>query len=754
MKIAGISLLLVLWLAGGSVAQVGQRGLNADGKDFYLGWLYPSYNDQNLNLGTRDPKPFFGVYVLVASYTDNQFTVSYFDDKTGKEVVASSYKIAKRRALIVPVDRTKMRMDGNNFDGEVAQWRAMHITSKKPINVQFFSSGANSGGSYLSLPVSALGKEYVVEAYKDNPSGAGGYLSSENASGYFMVIAAFDGTKVTITPNSTTKVLHHPGVNCGDSSGGEVHPYTITLQRGQCYMVKSQGLDSYCNISGTTVVADRPVAVIGGHENAFTEGSDVGTILVEQRDYMVEQMIPVEYWDSTGYFTVPMVDSKNAQGGDGDNVAMFYGKLQNAPANYPDHTTVTLSSPAAISYSVYPYPAAMVLKTGITTATSAYDNNGAKMHVVQYDQRMQGGAPYPAPSQLSIIPKSCWKSSYLWYVPSNVTPQEVYQGYYITLICDKDDYNNGTLQWAQDGGPLVPIKTAGTVGGLKNFGAIAPNLIGMAIKLNSPRAYYATSTIKKPFIVYNYGFRAIDADRDLGDFCSDDHFFGYATPVGFAANTGDSSFFTVTIDTLCAKWDVCAKVTGSNSPKIKSISLLNDPDGDLVTKVGSTAGYVSYNVRFDPKDDPDGKGEINFSDTLSTKCVRLFVQNPLDSGYAAVLIVDDKGNYVVKELNYKASAIADTIKGLDFDLTKSPWGLVNASLGYHKDSIVYPITEIGDSHCATIFYFNSGDSLKGTAPVIVTGAKLGGADGSFTMTTSAVKFPVTLHPKGAGPADT
>jgi hypothetical protein len=735
-----IVLFILLLMPEISLAQ----NLNADGKDYYIGWLYPSYNAQKLAI--PEVLNFLDVSVLISSYQDNTVTISYFNRTTGKEEESQTLQVAKRRSIQVHLDTSIMRMTGN---GEVAEWKSMHITAKKPIKVEFFSSGSNSGGSYLPIATNFLGKNYVVESYADNPGGVGGLMSHDSSSGYFMVIAAFDGTTVTITPNATTKVHQFPGVNCGVGATGVPQPFNVTLQRGQCYMVKSNGGQG-CDISGSTVISDKPVAVIGGHEDAFTQGSDVGTINVEGRDFMVEQMLPVEYWDSEGYFSIPFVDSKNAQGGDGDNLALFYGKPLNAPANYPASTVITLSAPGPLPLNVVPFPSTVRIKSGVTSPTSAYDNNGAKMHIVQYDQRMQGGAPYPAPSQMSLIPRSRWKSSYLWYVPTS-TPQQVYQGCYMTLICNKDDFNNGTLQWAQDGGPLVPVKIVGTVGGFKTFGFIAPDLIGMAVKLNAPRSYYITSTTRNPFIVYNYSFRALDPDKDLGDFDDDDQFFSTATAAGFAAIPGSSSFNNK-IDTQCAKWNICSLVSGATTPKIKSFTLLNDPDEDLLDKPNSTKGYVSYNVRFDKTLDPSGKGEIDLSGSDSNVCTTAFVQNPLDSAYAAVMVLDDDGNYSIIELHYKASDLADTTRSADFDVSKT---FLDSTIpiGYHRDTIIYSPSGLGTSQCATTSYFLTGDSVKGTQSVIIKSISLAG-DSSYMIQSNLV-LPVTLRPTSPShPADT
>jgi hypothetical protein len=212
-----IPILLALVLT----AHTGQaQGLNSDGRDFYVGLLYPSFNAQSITFFGRNVQGFFGVYVLVSSYDDNVITVGYFDN-FGNEINKQTYNVMKRRAVQIPLDIAHMRM---TEPGEQVEWRSCHITSKKPVNVQYFSTGSCSGGSYLALPTSTLGKQYVVESYHDNEGGVGGALSNEDASGYFMVIAPFDGTTVEIIPSSTT-MRKRPGVNCGAGSTGKLILY-------------------------------------------------------------------------------------------------------------------------------------------------------------------------------------------------------------------------------------------------------------------------------------------------------------------------------------------------------------------------------------------------------------------------------------------------------------------------------------------------------------------------------------------------
>jgi hypothetical protein len=411
------------------------QGIPSEGKDFYLGYIHPTFND----VVPAWTAGYFRVYAYVSSFQDNTVSVSYFDPQSKKEGFPNNYPVKARQTTQIALDRTQIQMEN---PGDIAgEFKSCHITSKRPINVQFFSTGANSGGSYLALPVNAWGKQYVVASYRDNGPGNGaltggrGPASIDPAGGVFLVIAAYDATEVTIIPTALTGG-GHIGVNQGSGQNGLPHPYTIGLNRGQVWMVKSKSAlrdDGTDDMSGSIVKSDKPVAVIAGHEDAYIDGSSTGGYTVETRDYMIEQMIPVEYWDNTGHITIPFIDSPQSMEGLGDHTRVFVYD-QNVP---------TIVGTLRGSESILLYPQTYERPAGLTHSTEPVHfsaDSGMNFMVVQYDVRNQGSAttaPFPAPNMMSVVPRSMWRNAYMWYVPSNIN--EKLQAYYVTVIAPKDN---------------------------------------------------------------------------------------------------------------------------------------------------------------------------------------------------------------------------------------------------------------------------------------------------------------------------
>ena len=717
-----VLLLFALFYAESSPAQ--QQGTPSDGKDFYLGFVLPSFN-KNPGLQGRDFHGFFGVYALISSYeSDNLVKVSYFDG-SGREIQSKSVILQARSAIQVALDKASMQM---TEPGDIPEYRACHITSKKPVNVQYFSTGANSGGSYLALPTTGLGKNYVIASYNDNP-GAGAVLPTlaENAGGYFLIIAPFDGTNVTITPNGLT-AGGHKGVHTGSGANGTQHPYTVLLMRGQCYWVKGEGSDPLNDLSGSIVVSDKPIAVLAGHEDAFLGGVNGKTL--DARNFMIQQMIPAEYFDSTGYVSMPLKDPAGADVSDagfGENYHVFAFDTNNVGVQAKQAGVV--NSNAMTTTALWSPPREIA---NVSTSTEFHSLEfGRKFSVIMYDLRDfgNGGSPQACASMMSIVPMSRWRTSFLFYVPANTF--EVLQNYYINVIAEKGDIDKGNIKFTFNGSTLKPLTALTNLGKSYDF-PYHPELEGARYSV-SPGAYYLTNTrtmidplvpidtmLQGSFMVYHYGMRGIDPDHDIGDFDGDDSYFEYATPVGMMLSAGGGSP-KAKVDTLCTSWHICATDTGSIT--IRSVTLLDDPDGNYYRP-----GKKFHNIHFDPALDPDNNTEINFSGDNKSQCFDVIVTNPLDTAYAPLYIVDSRGTHTVIDLRYQPPQM---------QVSKLP------DLPKRLDTLKFPTLKIGDHICDTLLYINT--AAKGGKAYGVSAVSLKKNDPHFTIGWISPALPANMQ---------
>ncbi|NBO69270.1 hypothetical protein EBV26_02145 [bacterium] len=181
------------------------------------------------------------------------------------------------------------------FDSERAQLKAVEIESDQPITVSGMSSQSLSTDGFSAVPVAKWGREYVVHSWPndiymhDNDPQSKFPRSSE-----FMVIASENNTTIQFAPRSRTFQKIQPG-----------QLTTVVLNKGQCYLVKSDTLPAGSgDLSGTIVRSDKPVGVFGGHLRAAIP---LGLQEFDSKDHLTEMMYPTDYWGKT-FLTVPFTN--------------------------------------------------------------------------------------------------------------------------------------------------------------------------------------------------------------------------------------------------------------------------------------------------------------------------------------------------------------------------------------------------------------------------------------------------------------
>lgn len=186
------------------------------------------------------------------------------------------------------------------YESETVRRRSLFITSDVPVVVYALNSIALSTDTYTAIPIKALGTEYYsVNRPNDQ------YLPSNDPFGddynliirqsEFMVIATADETVVQYTPAYATENGASAGV-----------PQTVTLQRGECYMVKSYEVPiGMGDLTGSHIVSSKPVAVLSGVVRA-----GIPVVQGSSKDHVVEMLPPLQSW-GTAYAAVPFAIVSN-----------------------------------------------------------------------------------------------------------------------------------------------------------------------------------------------------------------------------------------------------------------------------------------------------------------------------------------------------------------------------------------------------------------------------------------------------------
>ena len=159
---------------------------------------------------------------------------------------------------------------------ETPVFRALHVTSDKPISLIAANYKNKSFDVASILPTRALLSEYRIQCYTPHDH------EDNNQGSHFAIVAADDNVVVDITPTAAT--------NTGKPAGTLFT--TDTLKRGQVYYVwtgAKAGLSA--DFTGTEVKArnGKKIAVFNGNSH-----TNIPT--VRDRDHVYSQAMPINYW--------------------------------------------------------------------------------------------------------------------------------------------------------------------------------------------------------------------------------------------------------------------------------------------------------------------------------------------------------------------------------------------------------------------------------------------------------------------------
>ncbi|MCB0712906.1 MAG: T9SS type A sorting domain-containing protein [Ignavibacteriae bacterium] len=166
--------------------------------------------------------------------------------------------------------------------------KVLSVTADRAISLTGVSVRMFSADAFLCLSRNALGRRYVVLADQN------GYLNTPTTGALhdmpsqFAVVASENNTRVTIIPSLQSKSVN------GQAAGV---PFSVTLQAGQLYLGHAQ-LGGPNDVTGTEIMSDKPVGVFAGCRRA-SNPKTIGNF----RDFLVEQLIPVEFWQDTFLIT-------------------------------------------------------------------------------------------------------------------------------------------------------------------------------------------------------------------------------------------------------------------------------------------------------------------------------------------------------------------------------------------------------------------------------------------------------------------
>lgn len=187
-------------------------------------------------------------------------------------------------------------------------FRVLVDDGQPPVQVLALNRGNKTSDAFTILPVAGLDQVYVVLAYKsDGTSRNGTSLNSSSTPSQIAIVATENNTQVNVSLSvARTYISRSSRLN-------------VTLQRGEVFLVQANmgipdNLDD--DLSGSRIVANKPVAVFAGHQRA--QVPKIAERDRPTRSMMAQQLPPVSTWGKR-YIIAPFPNAGN-EGGSGTDV--------------------------------------------------------------------------------------------------------------------------------------------------------------------------------------------------------------------------------------------------------------------------------------------------------------------------------------------------------------------------------------------------------------------------------------------------
>lgn len=158
--------------------------------------------------------------------------------------------------------------------------QSLVLSSTDTVSVYIANMATNSFDASFVLPVTSLGSEYIIQCDMQSQSASSSFEVEETSC--FLIVGVENGTQIDITPSVET-FLGQPANRT----------FTVSLNQGETYFVRSNNMWSDRDLSGSTVFVrnGKNVAVFNGNTLTCIPGN-VGNGL----DHIFEQALPVDTW--------------------------------------------------------------------------------------------------------------------------------------------------------------------------------------------------------------------------------------------------------------------------------------------------------------------------------------------------------------------------------------------------------------------------------------------------------------------------
>ena len=263
---------------------------------------------------------------------------------------------------------------------EDPEFKAIHIKAENNRKIVMFGQNEEylSSDAYLALPVTSSSHyEYIVASVL----GSGW----QDKSSVALIIGTENDTEVILEPSL---IINHPFAFNGSFIPGNAIEYrNITIQKFQTFYLQVRG-----DISGTRIIANKPVSVFSGHECA-----NVPVESIPNCNMLIEQLQPIDTW-GTEVVVIPL------RSRDSDMIKVFAS--HDSTIVRVTHTNITATSGTRFTLDANKFREIII--KDFTLIQSNY-----QIAVFQFSRSFFTDEYFSGPFMLSVPPREQYRDSYV-----------------------------------------------------------------------------------------------------------------------------------------------------------------------------------------------------------------------------------------------------------------------------------------------------------------------------------------------------
>ena len=255
---------LVVFCTPNTMAQ----NTSTQGKEFWLSFMHNGFRDH--------PE---GGWII------NQVLISAKRDCSGtvtNPLTGWSQDFTVRANNITTVEIPEEQGYHDQYTYETITQKGIKVEANDTISVYCTNIANVSFDASFVLPTESLGDEYIIQTYDQSISPNSNPYAYNNETSAFLIVATEDNTEIDITPSVATLGGHEAG-----------QTFTITMNAGETYHVRSMRTGSLRDLSGTKILSSdcKRIAVFNG--NTLT---CIPTNQGNGLDHVFEQAMPLHSW--------------------------------------------------------------------------------------------------------------------------------------------------------------------------------------------------------------------------------------------------------------------------------------------------------------------------------------------------------------------------------------------------------------------------------------------------------------------------